>query len=135
MLTTPQMSLIMFKTHLMEVYISFLMSSIRSMPFLLGIHLLQGLATLLNHHSGVILNNQDPISPTKEMMALCTCHSKFSKLLSQDAMKALNAYSTEAINRFHQRKVHNTKVVESHRMTLLSPLYLIMALLTFLKVT
>ena len=27
-------------------------------------------------------------------------------------MKALKAYSTEAINRFHQRKVHNTEVVE-----------------------
>ena len=30
------------------------------------------------------------------------------KLLSQDAMKALKAYNTEAINRFHQRKIHNT---------------------------
>ena len=35
------------------------------------------------------------------------------KLLSQDAMKALKAYNTEAINRFHQRKVHNTKIVET----------------------
>ena len=34
------------------------------------------------------------------------------KLLSQDAMKAMKAYNTEAINRFHQRKVHNTGVVE-----------------------
>ena len=34
------------------------------------------------------------------------------KLLSQDAMKALKAYNTEAINRFHKRKVHNTEVVE-----------------------
>ena len=33
------------------------------------------------------------------------------KLLSQDAMKALKAYNTDAINRFHQRKVHNTKIV------------------------
>ena len=33
-------------------------------------------------------------------------------LLSQDAMKALKAYNTESINRFHQRKVHNTEVVE-----------------------
>ena len=30
-------------------------------------------------------------------------------------MKALKAYSTEAINRFHQRKVHNTEVVEIHQ--------------------
>ena len=35
------------------------------------------------------------------------------KLLSQDAMKGLKAYSTEAINRFHQRKVHNTELVET----------------------
>ena len=27
-------------------------------------------------------------------------------------MKSLKAYNTDAINRFHQRKVHNTKVVE-----------------------
>ena len=27
-------------------------------------------------------------------------------------MKALKAYNSEAINRFHQRKVHNTEVVE-----------------------
>ena len=27
-------------------------------------------------------------------------------------MKALKAYNTEAINRFHQKKVHNTEVVE-----------------------
>ena len=37
------------------------------------------------------------------------------KLLSQDAMKALRAYNTEAINRFHQRKVHNTEIVETPR--------------------
>ena len=28
-------------------------------------------------------------------------------------MKALKAYSTETINRFHQRKVHNTEIVET----------------------
>ena len=27
-------------------------------------------------------------------------------------MKALKAYNTEALNRFHKRKVHNTDVVE-----------------------
>ena len=27
-------------------------------------------------------------------------------------MKALKVYNTEAINKFHQRKVHNTEVVE-----------------------
>ena len=35
------------------------------------------------------------------------------KLLSQDAMMALKAYNTEAITRFHQRKVHNTEIVET----------------------
>ena len=42
------------------------------------------------------------------------------KLLSQDVMKTLKAYNTEAINRFHKRKVHNTAVVEeaSGRLTL-----------------
>ena len=34
-------------------------------------------------------------------------------MLSQDALKAFKAYNTEAINRFHQRKVHNTEVVET----------------------
>ena len=33
------------------------------------------------------------------------------KLLSQDAMKALKAYNTEATTRFHQRKVHNTEII------------------------
>ena len=28
-------------------------------------------------------------------------------------MKALKAYNTEAVNRFHQRKVHNTEIVET----------------------
>ena len=35
------------------------------------------------------------------------------KLLSQDLMKALEAYNSEAINRFCQRKVHNTEIVET----------------------
>ena len=34
------------------------------------------------------------------------------KLFSQDVMKALMDYNTEAISRFHKRKVHNTEVVE-----------------------
>ena len=35
------------------------------------------------------------------------------KLLNEDAMKALKSYNTEAITRFHQRKVHNTEIVET----------------------
>ena len=46
------------------------------------------------------------------------------KLLSQDAMKTLKAYNTEAIKWFHQRKVHNTENVEYPMMTLLSLPYL-----------
>ena len=33
-------------------------------------------------------------------------------LLSHDATKALKGYNTEAINKFHQSKAHNTEVVE-----------------------
>ena len=36
-------------------------------------------------------------------------------------MKALEAYITEAINRFHQRKVHNTEIVESPQNDLPEP--------------
>ena len=43
------------------------------------------------------------------------------KLLSQDAMKALKADNTEAINRFHQRKVHNTEIVETPQNDLPEP--------------
>ena len=35
------------------------------------------------------------------------------RLLSEDALKALRAYITEAMTRFHQRKVHNTEIVET----------------------
>ena len=38
---------------------------------------------------------------------------QINKLLSQDAMKALKAYNTEAITRFHQRKVNNTEIAET----------------------
>ena len=34
------------------------------------------------------------------------------RLLIEDALKALKAYNTEAISRFHKRKVHNTEIVE-----------------------
>ena len=57
------------------------------------------------------------------------------KLLNQDAMKALKAYNTEATNRFHQGRSTTLKLWKSLRITLLSPLFLILAFLTFLKVT
>ena len=34
------------------------------------------------------------------------------KLLSKGAMKELKAYNSEALNKLHKRKVHNTDVVE-----------------------
>ena len=37
------------------------------------------------------------------------------RLLSEDALKALKSYNTEAISRFHKRKVHNTEIVEEHQ--------------------
>ena len=36
-------------------------------------------------------------------------------------MKALKAYNTEAINRFHQRMVHNTEIVETPQNDLPEP--------------
>ena len=36
-------------------------------------------------------------------------------------MKTLKAYNTEAIYRFHQRKVHNTAIVESPQTDLPEP--------------
>ena len=38
-----------------------------------------------------------------------------------DAMKILKAYNTEAISRFHQRKVHNTEIVETRQNDLPEP--------------
>ena len=37
------------------------------------------------------------------------------------ALKALKAYNTEAINRFHQRKVHNTEIAETPQNDLPEP--------------
>ena len=84
------------------------MSFIRYIHFPLGIHLLQNLVIspdlLLGHNLKILgLPNQ------------------IYKLLSQYAMKALKAYNTEAINRFHQRKVHNTEIGESPQNDLPEP--------------
>ena len=57
------------------------------------------------------------------------------KLLRLDAMKALKAYNTEAINRFHQWKVHNTEIVETTQNDLPEPLVHENDPLTILKVT
>ena len=79
--------------------------------------------------------NSGPNKPIRRYDGPIFLPPQIYKLLSQDAMKALKAYNTEAINRFHQRKVHNMKLWKHPKMTLLGPQYLKMTSLTFLKVT
>ena len=57
------------------------------------------------------------------------------KLLSQDAMKALKAYNTEAISRSHKTKVQNTEVAEIPQDDPPEPSVTDSAFLTSMKVT
>ena len=57
--------------------------------------------------------NPGPMKPIRRYDGPIFLPPQIYKLLSQDAMKALKAYTTEAINRFHQRKVHKTDIGES----------------------
>ena len=57
--------------------------------------------------------NSGPTKPIRRYDGPIFLPPQIYKLLSQDAMKALKAYNTEAINRFHQRKVHTTQIVET----------------------
>ena len=57
--------------------------------------------------------NSGPTKPIRRYDGPIFLPPQIYKLLSQDAMKALKAYNTEAINRFHQRMVGNTKIVET----------------------
>ena len=57
--------------------------------------------------------NSGPTTPIRRHDGPIFLPPQIYKLLSQDTMKALKAYNTEAINRFHQRKVHNTEIVET----------------------
>ena len=59
-----------------------------------------------SQHSG-------PTKPIRRYNGPIFLPSQIYKLVSQDAMKALEACTTEAITRFHQRKVHNTEIVET----------------------
>ena len=54
-----------------------------------------------------------PQKPIKSCDGPTYLPPQICKMLSQDAMKALKAYNTDIINRFHQRKVHNTEIVET----------------------
>ena len=65
--------------------------------------------------------NSGPTKPIKRYDGPIFLPPQIYKLLSQDAMKALKAYNTEAINRFHQRKVHNTEIVETPQNDLPEP--------------
>ena len=56
--------------------------------------------------------NSGPTKPIRRYDGPIFLHPQIYKLLSQDAMKVLKAYNIEAISRFHQRKVHNTEIVE-----------------------
>ena len=59
-----------------------------------------------SQHSG-------PTKPIRKYDGPIFLPPQIYKLLSQDEMKALKAKNTEAITRFHQRKVHNTEIVET----------------------
>ena len=77
--------------------------------------------------------NSGPTKPIRRYDGPIFLPPQIYKLLSQDAMKALKAYNTEAINRFHQQKVHNTETVESPQNDLPEPSVPENDPLTFLK--
>ena len=65
--------------------------------------------------------NSGPTNPIRRYDGPIFLPPQIYKLLSQDAMKALKANNTEAISRFHQRKVHNTEIVETPQNDLQEP--------------
>ena len=82
------------------------------LPFPLGIHLLHGLVNPPDLHLGHS-HNSGPTKPIRRYDGPIFLPPQIYKFLSEDAMKALKEYNTEAITRFHQRKVHNTEIVET----------------------
>ena len=66
-------------------------------------------------------HNSGPTKPIRRYDGPIFLPPQIYRLLSQDAMKALKAYNTEAFNRFHQRKVHNTEIVETPQNDLPEP--------------
>ena len=89
------------------------MNFTRYIPFPLGNDLLQRLVILPELPLGPQPHNSGPTKPIRRYDGPIFLPPQIYKLLSQDAMKALTAYNTEAINRFHQRKVHSTEIVET----------------------
>ena len=58
-------------------------------------------------------HNSGPTKPIRRYDDPIFLPPQIYKIFGQDALKALIACNTEAISRFHQRKVHNTEIVES----------------------
>ena len=103
--------------------------------FPLGIHFLQGPGNPSRPSFRPQSQNSGPTTPIRMYDGPIFRPPQIYKLLSKDAMKALKAYNTEAINRFHQRKVHNTEIRESPQNDLPEPSVPENDPLTFLKVT
>ena len=59
--------------------------------------------------------NPRPTNPNRRYDGPIFLPPQLYGILSEDALKALKAYNTEAINRFHKRKVHNTEIVEEYQ--------------------
>ena len=78
--------------------------------------------------------NSGPTKPIRRYDGPIFLPLQIYKLLNQDAMKALNAYYTETINRFHQRRSTILKLWKHPKMSILGTQYLKMTSLTFLKV-
>ena len=60
-------------------------------------------------------HNPRPTNPIRRYDGPIFLPPQIYRLLSEDALQALKAYNTEAISRFHKRKVHNTEIVEEHQ--------------------
>ena len=91
------------------------MNSTKYMPFPLGIHLLRGLVNPPDLPIRPQSQHPRPTKPIRRYDGPIFLPPQIYKLLSEDAIKALKSYSynTETITRFHQRKVHNTEIVET----------------------
>ena len=57
--------------------------------------------------------NSGPTKPIRRYDGPIFLPPQIYMLLIQGTIKALNGYNTEAINRFHWRKVHNTEIMET----------------------
>ena len=56
--------------------------------------------------------NSRPTNPIRRYDGPIFLPPQIYRLLNEDALKALKTYNTDAISRFHKRKVHNTEIVE-----------------------